>query len=42
MRLWIKNPMAILADDAGGGLVVEGSRIVELVPDLGSSRRANR
>ena len=32
MRLWIRNPLAILADDAGGGLVVEGSRIVELVP----------
>jgi 8-oxoguanine deaminase len=32
MRLWIKNPLAILAEDAGGGLVVEGSRIAELVP----------
>ena len=32
MRLWIKNPMAILADRTGGGVVVEGSRIVELVP----------
>ena len=32
MRLWIKNPLAILADEAGGGLVVEDSRIVELVP----------
>ncbi len=32
MRLWIRNPLAILADNAGGGIVVEGSRIVELVP----------
>ena len=31
MRLWIKNPLAILADGAAGGVVVEGSRIVELV-----------
>ena len=32
MRLWIKDPLAILAENAGGGLVVENSRIVELVP----------
>ncbi len=31
MRLWIKNPLAILAKDAAGGLVVEGARIVQLV-----------
>ncbi|EFL88752.1 8-oxoguanine deaminase [Ahrensia sp. R2A130] len=31
MRLWIKNPMSILASGAEGGVVVEGSRIVELV-----------
>ncbi|MEL6968295.1 MAG: 8-oxoguanine deaminase [Pseudomonadota bacterium] len=31
MRLWIKNPLSILADGAGGGLVVEGGRIVERV-----------
>ncbi len=31
MRLWIKNPLAILAEGAGGGLVVEGGRIVERV-----------
>lgn len=30
--IWIKNPLAILAEAAGGGVVVEGSRIVELVP----------
>ncbi len=32
MRLWIKDPLAILAEDGGGGLVVEDSRIVEVVP----------
>jgi 8-oxoguanine deaminase len=32
MTMWIKNPLAILAEAAGGGLVVDGSRIVELVP----------
>ena len=31
MRSWIKNPLAILADDAGGGIVVEDGRIAELV-----------
>ncbi len=36
MRLWLKNPLAVLADDgldAGGGIVVEDSIIVELLPD---------
>src|SRR6185369_8207380 len=32
MRLWIKDPIAILADNAASGLVVDGTRIVELVP----------
>ena len=31
MRLWIKDPLAIFAEGAERGLVVEGSRIVELV-----------
>lgn len=31
MRQWLKNPLAILADGAAGGVVVEGSRIVETV-----------
>ena len=30
--LWIKNPIAILAEGAGNGIVVSGGRIVELVP----------
>jgi 8-oxoguanine deaminase len=35
-RLWIKAPLAILAEGAGNGLVVEGARIVELVPAGGT------
>jgi 8-oxoguanine deaminase len=31
MRLWISSPLAILAENAEQGFVVEGSRIVELV-----------
>src|SRR5580692_11795504 len=31
MRLWIKDPLAIFADDVERGLVVDGTRIVELV-----------
>jgi 8-oxoguanine deaminase len=32
MRLWIRDPLAILAEDAGGGLVVEDGRVAALVP----------
>jgi 8-oxoguanine deaminase len=31
MRLWIRDPLACLADNAGGGLVIEDGRIAELV-----------
>lgn len=31
-RLWLKHPLAILADGADGGIVVADGRIVELVP----------
>ena len=31
-RLWLKDPLAILAQDAGGGIVIEGDEIRELVP----------
>ena len=31
MRQWIRNPLAYLAEGAGGGLVIENDRIVELV-----------
>ena len=30
-RLWIKNPLAIFAEDAGGGFVVSGGEIVECI-----------
>ena len=30
--LWIKDPLAIFADDADRGIVVQGDRIVELIP----------
>ncbi|SFJ04860.1 8-oxoguanine deaminase [Methylobacterium brachiatum] len=30
-RVWIRDPLAILAEGAGGGIVVAGSRIVERV-----------
>jgi 8-oxoguanine deaminase len=32
MALWIKSPLAILAEHAGNGIVVADNRIVELVP----------
>ena len=32
MRLWIKGPLAVLAEGAGGGMVVDDGKIVELVP----------
>jgi len=31
MRIWIQDPLAILATGAERGVVVEGTRIVELV-----------
>ncbi|KFC63299.1 putative hydroxydechloroatrazine ethylaminohydrolase AtzB [Bosea sp. LC85] len=31
MRLWIRNPLGIVAEDAGSGVVVEHGAIVELV-----------
>jgi 8-oxoguanine deaminase len=41
MRLWIRNPLAVLAEDAGGGVVVEGTKIVELVA-RGATPRADQ
>jgi len=32
MALWIREPLAILAEEAGGGLLIDGGEIVELVP----------
>ena len=39
MRIWIRNPLAIFADDAAGGIVIENDKIVECLasgvsPDL--------
>ena len=31
-NIWLKNPLAILANNAQGGLVVQGQKIIELVP----------
>jgi 8-oxoguanine deaminase len=31
MRQWIRNPLACLAEGAGGGLVIENGSIVEVV-----------
>jgi 8-oxoguanine deaminase len=39
MRIWIKDPLAILATGAARGLVVEGTRIVELIA-MGASPSA--
>src|SRR5260370_21980264 len=38
--IWIKDPLAILADGAERGIVVEDGRIVELVPKGGQPRTA--
>jgi len=32
MKTWLKNPLSILAENAGGGILLEGSCIIELVP----------
>ena len=40
MRIWIKNPLAILGDDAEGGLVVEDDVIVECLPNGTSPAKA--
>lgn len=31
MRLWIRNPLGIVAEAAGGGIIVDGGVIVELI-----------
>jgi len=43
MRIWIKSPLAVFgapAREAGGGVVVEGARIAELVAPGGAPREA--
>ena len=39
--LWIKDPLAIFAEDAGRGIVLHGGRIVELVPAGGHPSMAD-
>src|SRR3989338_5317200 len=31
MRIWIKNPLAIYAENAKGGVVIQDDKIIELV-----------
>lgn len=38
MSVWIRNPLAVLAEGAGGGVVVGDGRIQELVPAGGQPR----
>jgi 8-oxoguanine deaminase len=40
--IWIRDPLAILAEDAAGGIVVQDGRIVELVPGGGQPSVAAR
>ena len=30
--IWIKKPMAVFADNAEGGVVIQGQKIIELIP----------
>jgi 8-oxoguanine deaminase len=39
--IWIRNPLAILAERAEGGIVVRGGKIVELVPAGGKPATAD-
>jgi len=32
LKIWLKNPLSILAENAGGGILLEGARIIELIP----------
>ena len=40
--IWIKDPLAILADGAERGIVVQDGKIVELVPAGGQPSNAVR
>jgi 8-oxoguanine deaminase len=41
MRLWLKDPIAVLADGAGRGLVVQDGRIAELADAKAASPKAD-
>ena len=32
MKIWIKNPLGILAKNSDGGLIVDDKKILELIP----------
>ena len=32
LKIWLINPLNILAENAGGGILLEGARIIELIP----------
>ena len=32
MKIWLKNPLSILAENAEGGILLEGAHIIELIP----------
>ena len=32
MKIWLKNPLGILAKNSNGGLIVDDKKIVELIP----------
>jgi len=32
LKIWLKNPLSILAENAGGGILLEGAHIIELIP----------
>ena len=36
--IWLKNPLAILATDADAGLVIQGQKVIELVPQGASPK----
>ena len=41
MQIWIRDPIAVLAESAPRGVIVEGSRIVELVGSAGPTSSYN-
>ena len=32
MKLWLKNPLGILAENSEGGILIEDKKIIELIP----------
>ena len=40
--IWIKNPLAIFAQDSDGGVVIKGQKIIELVSLGETPKYSNR